>query len=304
MKNVINAMMFAFKEVVTWNTMKYILLSGFMVTVVWMGIGYLIWDWMVALSSRILELVPFSMVRANGAWMLSTFLWFQAVLLTFALIYAFMGNFIVRKVSPDKYTSFSIWVILGSSLLWAVVWYFKGSEIYHQFLKLLTWLPFETIEKGIAFLIAFYLIYNAIIVTMVFVSSLFSEQIISSVESRHFEGDDVNRDHEFKIIKYTLKDTVLFMLASLVAFPLLFIPVINILVQVVLWIYLLKDTISYDAAALVYENVDKKEIKKHYFALSVISNTAVLFNFVPILNFFGPYFGEIASFHYLKHVEK
>lgn len=304
MKNIMNAMIFGFKEILTWNTMKYALLSGFLVSVVWGFIGYLLWDHMIALSSAIIEFVPFSMIRSSGAWMLSTFLWFQLVIITFALIFAFFGNFILRTVSKEKYTSFSIWVILGSAVFWSVVWFFKGEYFYHQFLQLLTWLPFETVEKGIAFLIAFYFIYNAIVVSMIFLASVFSKPLMSSVEKRHFKEDDVVRDHTFKIVGYTLKDSALYLIASLIAFPLLFIPVINILVQTVLWNYLVKDTMSYDAAALVYEEVDTQEIKAKWKGLGIISFVSILFNFVPIFNFFGPFFGEISMFHYLKSLEK
>ncbi len=304
MKNIMNAMIFGFKEILTWNTMKYALLSGFLVSVVWGFIGYLLWDHMIALSSAIIEFVPFSMIRSSGAWMLSTFLWFQLVIITFALIFAFFGNFILRTVSKEKYTSFSIWVILGSAVFWSVVWFFKGEYFYHQFLQLLTWLPFETVEKGIAFLIAFYFIYNAIVVSMIFLASVFSKPLMSSVEKRHFKEDDVVRDHTFKIVGYTLKDSALYLIASLIAFPLLFIPVINILVQTVLWNYLVKDTMSYDAAALVYEEVNTQEIKAKWKGLGIISFVSILFNFVPILNFFGSFFGEISMFHYLKSIKK
>ena len=299
-----NVMIFGFKEILTWNTMKYALLSGFLVSVFWGFIAYMFWGQMIALSAAIIDFIPFAMVRSNGAWMLSTFLWFQLVIITFALIFAFFGNVILRTVSKENYTSFSTWVILGSALFWGIVWLFKGEYFYHQFLKLLTWLPFETVEKGIAFLIAFYFIYNAIVVSMIFLASLFSKPLMSSVEERHFGKDDVVRDHTFNIVGYTFKDSVLYVLASLIAFPLLFIPVINILVQVVLWNYLVKDTMSYDAASLVYEEVDTQEIKAKWKGLGVISFVSVLFNFVPILNFFGPFFGEISMFHYLKSLEQ
>jgi len=46
-------------------------------------------------------------------------------------------------------------------------------NIYHSFEGLVISALLETIEKGIAFLIGFYLIYNAIVVTMIFVASMF-----------------------------------------------------------------------------------------------------------------------------------
>jgi len=257
MKEISNAILFGFKEILNWNTMKYIILSGVVATVVWMGIGFFIWDWLIAVSAKILEMVPFSMVRSNGAWMLSTFLWFQITLVTFALIFAFGGNLLLRTLS-------------------------------------------KTIEKGVAFLIAFYFIYNAIVVTMLFFASLFSEPIIEDIEIREFAEDDVVRDNIFKTVSYTVKDSAVFIAVSLLAFPLLFIPILNIFIQVALWMWLTKDTISYDALSLTHEKVEKELQKRYQPAIWTVTIATVLFNFVPVLNIFGPYFGTIALFHYFK----
>lgn len=304
MKNIMHSIIFGFREILTWNTMRYALLSGLVVSIIWSMVGYFIWDDLIAISSHILDWVPFSMVRSNGAWMLSTFLWLQLVLVTFALIYIFFANLILRHVAKEKYTLFSLWVAGGSALFWAIIWVFKGHTIYQSFLELLTALPFQTVEKGIAFLVGFYFIYNAIVVTMVFVASFFSEALIVSVEERHFKDDEVRRDHLWSSVGYTLKDSVVFIAVSLLVFPLLFIPLVNIVVQIVLWIWLIKDTMTYDAAALVYEKVDTKALKEHRIAIWFLSIMVAFFNLIPVLNIFGPFFGLIALFHYLKSIEK
>lgn len=300
MKNIMHAVVFAFSELLAWRTMKYVIISGVIVSLLWLGIGVLIWDDLVALGSRIIEFVPFSMIRSNGAWMLSVFLWFQITLITFALIYAFFGNLVLRKVSKENYSTFSILTLIGSALFWGVVWFFKGDMIHQEFLKLLTWLPFETVEKGIAFLIGFYLLYNAVIVTMVFLASLFSGPMIESIELKHFPGEDTVGDALFKTTQYTLKDAAIFIGVSLLALPLLFVPVVNILVQILLWIWLMKDTMSYDAASYTFEKVTKERLKEHRAAIWTIAFIAVLFNFVPVLNIFGPFFGLIAMFYYFR----
>lgn len=304
MKNMIHAVIVAFSEILRWETIKVVLLSGILVTAFWVGVGFMLWDQLMAISAKILEFVPFSMIRANGAWMLSAFLWFQLVLITFALIYAFFGNLVLRVVSKEKYSAFTFLTVFLSALFWAVVWFFAGDYIYDQFLRLMTWLPFETIEKGLAFLIALYMVYNAIIVTMLFVASLFSEPIIKMVEKRHFAEDEVVKENIFASLKYTLRDSLLFVGLSIVAFPLLFVPVLNIIIQIVLWIWLVKDTMSYDAISLVYRKPDRTIIKQHRFATYFISFVTVLFNFIPVFNIFGPFFGEIAMFHYFKSIKK
>ncbi len=304
MNTISKAIVLGFKEIVNWHTMKYILLSGTIVTLVWLGIGVALWDGIIALTSKIVEMVPFSMVRSNGAWMLSTFLWFQVTLITFALIFAFLGNLILRKISKEKYTIFSLMILFGSGVFWGIVWFLKGDYIYQQFLKLLTWLPFETVEKGIAFLIGFYLIYNAIVITMLFVASMVSEAVVEDIEIREFAEDDVVRDNTFKTVKYTLRDTLIFIGVSLLAFPLLFIPVLNIFVQIALWVWMTRDTITYDALALTHENVDASLKKTFAPGIWTISLISVLFYFIPVLNIFGPFFGTIAMFFYIKNSTK
>lgn len=62
-------------------------------------------------------------------------------------------------------------------------------------------------------------------------------------------------------------------------------------VQIGLWTWLIKDTMTYAAASLVYEKVDKKALKKHRFSIWFIAIIVALFNLVPVLNIFGPFFG-------------
>jgi len=235
---------------------------------------------------------------------ISTFLWFQLVLITFAIIYAFFGNIILKKVSKERYSSFSFITVAISALFWSIVWLIAGDSIYQEFLKLLNLLPFETIEKGIATLIGLYIIYNAIIVTMLFIASIFSEPLIKSIREKHFGEDDIVKENTFASIRYTIKDTLIFLALSVVAFPLLFIPVINLLVQIALWIWLVKDTLSFDALSMVSKDIEKNLIKEHKVGVYFISFVTVLFNFLPIFNIFGPFFGEIAMYHYFKNIKK
>ncbi len=304
MKGALNSIIVAFSEILKWNTIKIALSSGAIVVLLWIGVGYYFWDTLLALGDRILEYIPFSMVKSNGAWMLSTFLWFQLVLITFALIYAFFGNLILQKVSKEQYSTYTFIILVLSALFWGVVWFFEGSYIYNEFLKLLTWLPFETTKKALGFIIGLYIIYNAIIVTLLFVASIFSEAIIKIVRKKHFNQDDVVKTNIFKSIKYTIKDTSVFVVLSIVLFPLLFVPVVNFFIQIGLWLWLTVDTISYDALFMVDDKVDTSLIKEHKGSIYFISFVTILFNFLPVVNIFGPFFGEIAMFHYFKSLKE
>ncbi len=300
MQDFMDAVIFGFKEILRAKTMKFAMTGGFIISVIWIVIGAVFWDNIVSLSSSILSFVPFSLLRSNGAWMLSTFLWLQVVLITFALVFAFLGNLIMQKVQREKYASFSLLIGLLSAAFWAIVWFYEGDYIYAQFLKLLTWLPFETIEKGLAYLIGFYIVYTGIIVTIIFVTSAYSSSFLQRVKEKHFPYDTMHDEYEYKTIKQTVKDTAIFTAASIISFPLLFIPVANFIILVGLWVWLMKDTLACDTAAFVFGEVDKEKLKEYKGAIWGLTFIGSLFNFIPIFNVFGSYFTELSMFYYLK----
>jgi len=300
MQDFMDALIFSFKELLRPKTTKYAMGSGFVVTLVWILIGYATWPALVDFTSSILSMLPFSMIRSNGAWMLSSFIWLQAVLVTFALIFAFLGNLISQKVQNQHYSAFALIIGLGSALFWTIVWISEGDVIYAQSLKLFTWLPFETIEKALAYLIAFYILYTGIIITLIFVTSMLSSSFFQAIKEEHFAYDTFYDDIESKTIRKTLKDTAVFIGLSILTLPLLFIPILNFIILVVLWVWLMKDTLAYDTSSYVFGKDAQAKREEYKLATWGFALIGSLFNFIPVFNVFGPYFTELALLYYYK----
>jgi len=297
------SIVFGFKEILNYKTMKMALMIGAAVTLVWSVIGYFIWDGLVAFGAYFIDMVPYSMIRSNGAWMLATFVWFSVVLITFALILAFFGNMILERVSKEKYSSFSLIIVLGSAAFWGMIWFLNTGYIHTQFLKLLNWLPFETVEASIAYMLGFYFIYNAIIVSMLFVTSFYSETLLTDLHKRRFRNDPLLDEDELELSENRFLDVGIYTLVSIAVFPLLFIPVLNFIIQIALWTWLIKDTFVVDSAALIMRQNEKKKLQAHKTGFIAISMVTTLFNFVPFFNIFGPFFGEITMFHYIRLIK-
>ncbi|WP_457748845.1 EI24 domain-containing protein [Sulfurimonas sp.] len=304
MQNVIEAILFGFSEILNYKIMKRALAMGAVVTIVWSIIGYFMWGWLISIAADFIDLVPFSMLRANEAWILSSFLWFSLVLVTFALILAFFGNMILERVSKEKYSAFSLLVVFSSAVFWAVVWFFKGTYIHEQFLKLFNWLPFETVQESLAYLLGIYFIYSGIIVTMLLLTSFFSEALLGDVRDKNFPYEPFLDEDEVKASESRLLDILIYTVISIVAFPLLFIPVLNFILQLGLWIWLIKDTFVNDSAMLLIPKEKRSKLSKYKTGFILISVVTALFNFLPIFNIFGPFFGEIAMFYYLRDIQK
>jgi len=304
MYNLAESIIFGFSEILNYKTMKMAMIIGAAVTILWSVLGYFIWDQLIAVAAYFLDLVPFSMLRANGAWILSSFLWFSLVLITFALVLVFFSNIILERVSKEKYNSFSILVVFMSALFWSIVWFFQGSYLHETFLKLLNWLPFQTVEASISYLMGLYFIYVAIIVTMLIVTSFFSEILLKGIKEKHFPYDDLLEEDEVATSKMRIVDIIVYMLVSLLTFPLLFIPILNFIIQLALWVWIIKDTLLNDSAALLIPKEKRENLTQYKGNFLIISIITSLFNFLPLFNIFGPFFGEITMFHYLKQIQK
>ena len=299
MQDFFDSLEFAYKQISRRYIMKYIIAAGAAVSLVWIILGFVFFSGIVHVSMTLVELVPFTFIKANGAIFFSTFLYMQVVLITFAILHAFIMNLYMQKGSESKSGFITLTLVTGSALFWAVVWFFNAAAIHNQLEKLLTWLPFETVEAAIAYLLGFYFIYNMIVVSMTMVASFYAPQFLMLVKEREFPYDRVY-ENEKSILRYTLRDGALFIVASLLAFPLLFVPFVNFLVQIALWVWLAKETLFFDAATMLYKEPKKENFKNYAPAIWAITIVGALFNFIPVINLFGPFFSEIAMFYYLK----
>ncbi len=303
MQDVTESIIFGFKEILNYHTMKLVFLIGVTVTLFWSAIGFFLWDTLIGISSSLIDLVPFSMIRSNSAWMLESLLWLFLVIVTFALILVFFGNMILEKVSKEKYSSFSLGIIFLSATFWAVIGFFNAGVLHQKLLQLLNWLPFETVEATMSYLLGFYFIYSGIIITMLFVTSFFSEHLLIKLSKKNFPYEVLLEENEFKTSKKRVVDIAIYAAISILAFPLLFIPVLNFIVQITLWVWLIKDTFVEDAQALLIAQENSEKLTQYKKSFFIISGVTALFNFLPLFNIFGPFFGEITMFYYIKQIK-
>ena len=300
MQDFLHALEFAYKQISRSYLMKHIVTVAAAVSLVWSVLGYLFWGGIVHISTKLVEFVPFSFIKANGAIFFSVFLYMQIVLITFAILHAFVINLYMQKDARAKSGFITLSLVVGSAIFWAVVWFANAGAIHAQLEKLFIWLPFETVEVAIAYMLGFYFIYNMIIVTMTMAASFYAPQFLMRVSESEFPYAALY-ENEKSILSYTLRDGALFLAASLLAFPLLFVPFVNFLVQIALWVWLTKDTLFFDAASMLYKEPKKRDFKKYAPAIWMIAVVGSFFNFIPVINLFGPFFSEIAMFAYLKY---
>jgi hypothetical protein len=304
MFNLIEAISDAIYDLLKWKRNVKIVTTGIVVTLVWVVLGWLLWPLLYGLSSSMMSLLPFAMLRSDGAYVFIALIWALGTMVTFALTMMFFGEFFARKVSGEKYTRFLPLLITGISLFWAVIVSLMFDKLYIIFVKILTSLPFEFTEDSVAALIVLYLLYNGVVVTIVAVTSLRSKSILEPIREISYPEQSLAGGFS-ATIGATLRDIAIYLVILIIIFPLLFIPVLNIVVQLGLYVWLYKDIFKRDICELYCTESEKQEKEKeHMWAPWVVAIVASVMSFIPFINFFAPPFGEIAAFHYVMKVKE
>jgi len=275
-----------------------IVMTGVVVTLVWFVLGWLSWSVLYGISANIMSLLPFKMLKSDGAYIFISIIWLLGTLVTFSLLMMFFGELFARNIKEKGHTRFLPLVITGISLVWLLIVYFGFNNLYGAFEHILRSLPFEYTDDSVAAVMSVYLLYNGLIVTMAALASLRSKYILEELRTEQYPSEKL-LGSAGETFKSTLRIILIFSGVSILTFPLLFIPLLNIIVQFSLWIWLYRNMFSRDVCALYCNEEKQRGVKNHKWEFWVISSIASVMSFLPFINFFAPYFAEIAMFHFV-----
>ncbi len=275
-----------------------IVMTGVVVTLVWFVLGWLSWSVLYGISANIMSLLPFKMLKSDGAYIFISIVWLLGTLVTFSLLMMFFGELFARNIKEKGHTRFLPLVITGISLVWLLIVYFGFNNLYAAFESILRSLPFDYTDDSVAAVMSIYLLYNGLIVTMAALASLWSKYILEDLREEQYPSEKL-LGSAGETFKSTIRIILIFSGVSILSFPLLFIPVLNIIVQFSLWIWLYKNMFSRDVCALYCNEEEQTGVKNHKWEFWIISSIASVMSFLPFINFFAPYFAEIAMFHFV-----
>ena len=297
---VTEAILRGFRDVLRWNVLKIVLITGIPLAIVWLGIAAYFWQPTVALAERFIGWVPFSILKANGAFLIGGFFWFAAVLITFALIISLFNVVIFRFLDEKRYTTFSILLILLIALGWTLFAFLNWDMVYVQVEKVLAWFPFETLQAGVGTMLAALIFYNLFIATLSLVVLAMRHSFLRHLQERDYPyAIELDKTEHVPFWPAALRDLVLFFLFLALFFPLLFVPFVNVLVQVLLWAWLIREAYFLSAASYYVRRETIEELKRHEMVLWGIAFIASLLNLIPVINLFAPFLAQIIYFHWV-----
>jgi len=275
-----------------------IVITGVVVTLVWFVLGWLSWSVLYGISANIMSLLPFKMLKSDGAYIFISIIWILGTLVTFSLLMMFFGELFARNIKEKGHTRFLPLVITGISLVWLLIVYFGFGTLYGAFEHILKSLPFNYTDDSVAAVMSVYLLYNGLIVTMAALASLRSKYILEDLRAEQYPSEKLLGSAR-ETFTSTLRIILIFSGVSILTFPLLFIPILNIIVQFSLWIWLYKNMFNKDVCALYCNEEEQRGVKNHKWEFWAISSISSVMSFLPFINFFAPYFAEIAMFHFV-----
>jgi len=295
----------AVKDLFTPEVVKVVLISALPLFLFYFGILFFFWDEIINFSNLLISWVPFSVLKLNGAFFILFFLWFISVVVTFAIINAILGPIFLKNLSERGHYLYTVSLIFVLSLFYAFLfisnWDFINSEVQ----RLLTLLPFDTVSKAVGAIVAVYIFYNLFILSLFMVIFAFAKPFLEAIRELEYPDLEINTTQDkFKFKRVFLKDVFLFMFLFILLFPLFFIPVVNIGVQMFLWTKLYHDSFIYFVCNEYCSNNEFEKLKNYKLKTILIAIIAASFNFLPIINFFAPFFAVIMFFHCVMQLKK
>ena len=275
-----------------------IVTTGAFVTLLWFVLGWLSWPVLYGMSANIMSLLPFKMLKSDGAYIFISIIWLLGTLVTFSLMMMFFGELFARNIKEKGHNRFLPLMIAGISLAWALIVYFGFDTLYSTFEQVLRSLPFNYTDESVAAVMSIYLLYNGLIVTMAALSSLRSKYVLEDLRAKQYPSEKL-LGSAGETFMSTLRDIIIFSGVSILLFPLLFIPLLNIVVQFSLWIWLYKSMFSRDVCELYCDEDVQTDTKKDQWEFWVIASISSVMSFIPFINFFAPYFTQVAMFHFV-----
>jgi hypothetical protein len=293
----------SFRDLFNPEVLKAVLISALPIFIFYAVLLILFWDKIILISNFLISWVPFSVLKLNGAFFILFFLWFISVVVSFAFVTALLGPLFLNRLKERGYYFYVVISIAFFAVFYAFLFINNWDFINAELQKLLTLLPFDTVSKAVGSIVAVYIFYNLFILTLFMVIFLFAKPFLEAIRELEYGEVDINIEDKFALKRVVLKDVLMFLILFAVLFPLFFIPVINIGVQLFLWTKLYHDSFLYFVCNEYCSNAEFEELKQHKIKTIIIALLAASFNFLPIVNFFAPFFAIIMFFHCIMQLK-
>lgn len=184
----------------------------------------------------------------------------------------------------------SLLPITGAAVLWAVVFYVFSSQIDSALGSLLGTVPFldnDWVRSSIELVGGVFIYYQLLIVTAVMIVGIIADWVVDRVNTKSYYLEKRGFGSLFGSILISLKSNVLFMVLFVLFLPLMFVPLVNVFVNLILWVILIKTPLFYDSLAMYATREEYRILKKsnRWSTFTIALASASLF-LIPVVGVF------------------
>ena len=183
--------------------------------------------------------------------------------------------------------------VISALITAGLIWFF-GGLIKGFIASYLSWIPWEwaqTTGASVAVIAAGYMLF---VLTLSVVTSMMIEPLLIGLAKKHYPNHPVVGSPALSAsVLINLRSGLIFLVAFLLTFPLMFVPLVGAIWILWLWSIPLKSPSIYDVKSLFVAKEEKVKVPK----ATLLAMIAAAFNYIPILNVFAPVFAEIIFMH-------
>ena len=193
---------------------------------------------------------------------------------------------------------FPILITFIIAIFWFVVFFLYQNTILSYLQKLIKIFPFESIEEAVSNVLAIFIFYSFYVASIYISFLTLSPKILEELQKEEYPSIEVDKKFSFfRLFFIMFRDLLFFMIALFVLYPLLFVPFVNVLIIISLWVLLIKSSVL----EIVFMVFGEEKINKK--AIITFSIASVILNFLPIVNLFAPAFGVLSVYHYIMEIK-
>ena len=291
--NFIYSVILAIQDLKNNEIQKKAIINGIFWAVIWGAVLFFTWDTMTSFTKKLLLWFPFTFINYSGSYLIFTILWIQAILITFGITFYIFNKFIEKYLEKTHSQYFTLIIGIVIVLFYTFLFlYYKHSFLLYisHFIKTL---PFQSIQELLSIFLALLFYYMLFSVSISLTFTFLGINILKKLAFEEYPNLQTANIKKNKIFFYFFRDLSIFIIISLLCYPLFLIPWINIITMFFLWTYVIKDTYYYSVKNLF--NLDDLNNKEKY----ILSFLSAILNFIPIINIYSSAFGMLLFYHYM-----
>jgi len=215
----------------------------------------------------------------------------------------------IKDFFDRKILLISLIPLIISAILWGLLFFIFHTPIDAMLNWILNHIPFlnaKWIRDAIETIGGILLYYELIIITSVMFVGIITDMVVDRINEKYYHLPKKGFGTLTGSIIVSLKYNIIFIMLLILFLPAMFVPGLNIIVHLFLWVILIKEPLFYDSIAMYADRKSYRLLKKRYrkeiLILSIILASLL---FIPFLGIFVYIFQLLIFAHFnLKRLKE